>query len=136
MARKASRCRRRRSGPPRACGRPAMPPSATARSRDAEALPRGTVTPHKETVQRYMDGFRTGDNALVLSCLTDDVEWMIPGAFHLCGKEAFDGEIENDAFVGRPTIEVTRLVEEGDVGAGEGTGRLARGGGGGGAGGG
>ncbi|HME97617.1 MAG TPA: nuclear transport factor 2 family protein [Methylomirabilota bacterium] len=84
------------------------------------------MTPHKETVQRYMDGFRTGDHALVLSCLTDDVEWMIPGAFHLCGKEAFDGEIENDAFVGRPTIEVTRLVEEGDVVVAEGTVRSAR----------
>jgi hypothetical protein len=35
-----------------------------------------------------------------------------PGAFHLRGKAAFDGEIENDAFVGRPTIRVTRLVEE------------------------
>ena len=84
------------------------------------------MTPHKETVQRYMDGFRTSDHALVLSCLTDDVEWMIPGAFHLCGKEAFDGEIENDAFVGRPTIEVTRLVEEGDVVVAEGTVRSAR----------
>jgi uncharacterized protein len=84
------------------------------------------VTPNKETVQRYMDGFRTGDHALVLSCLTDDVEWVIPGAFHLRGKEAFDGEIENDAFVGRPTIEVTRLVEEGDVVVAEGTVRSAR----------
>ena len=73
------------------------------------------MTPNKGTVQRYMDAFRTGDHALVLSCLTDDVEWVIPGAFHLRGKEAFDGEIENDAFVGRPTIELTRLVEEGDV---------------------
>lgn len=84
------------------------------------------MTPNKETVQRYMDGFRTGDHALVLSCLTDDVEWVIPGAFHLRGKEAFDGEIENDAFVGRPTIEVTRLVEEGDVVVAEGTVRSAR----------
>src|SRR4026208_2629713 len=106
MARKAPGARRSSPRTPPACWRPAMPPSAAARSRDAEALPGGTVTPHKETVQRYMDGFRTSDHALVLSCLTDDVEWMIPGAFHLCGKEAFDGEIENDAVVGRPTNEV------------------------------
>lgn len=84
------------------------------------------MTPNKGTVQRYMDAFRTGDHALVLSCLTDDVEWVIPGAFHLRGKEAFDGEIENDAFVGRPTIEITRLVEEGDVVVAEGTVRSGR----------
>ena len=84
------------------------------------------MTQNQQTVQRYMDGFRTSDHALVLSCLTDDVEWVIPGAFHLRGKEAFDGEIENDAFVGRPTIEVTRLVEEGDVVVAEGTVRSAR----------
>jgi ketosteroid isomerase-like protein len=84
------------------------------------------VTPNKQTVQRYMDGFRKSDHALVLSCLTDDVEWVIPGAFQLRGKEAFDGEIENPAFVGRPAIEVTRLVEEHDVVVAEGTVRSAR----------
>jgi ketosteroid isomerase-like protein len=73
-----------------------------------------------------MDGFRASDHALVLSCLTDDVEWVMPGAFHLRGKEAFDGEIENDAFVGRPTIDVARLVEEDDVVVAEGTVRSAR----------
>ena len=81
---------------------------------------------NKQTVQRYMDGFRKSDHAAVLSCLTDDVEWVIPGAFHLRGKEAFDGEIENDAFVGRPTIDVTRLVEEADVVVAEGRVRSAR----------
>ena len=40
----------------------------------------GEMTQNKETVNRYMDGFRTSDHAQVLSCLTDDVEWLIPGA--------------------------------------------------------
>ena len=44
------------------------------------------MTQNQQTVQRYMDGFRTSDHALVLSCLTDDVEWVMPGAFHLRGK--------------------------------------------------
>lgn len=39
----------------------------------------------------------------------------MPGTFHLVGKDAFDKEIENDAFVGRPTITITRMVEENDV---------------------
>lgn len=79
------------------------------------------MTPNKLTVQKYMDGFTRTDHAAILSCLTDDVEWLIPGAFHITGKSAFDKEIENDAFVGSPTIQVTRLVEEQDVVVAEGT---------------
>jgi ketosteroid isomerase-like protein len=84
-----------------------MPPSAIEKNAD--------MTRNKQTVERYMEAFRTSDHAAVLSCLTDDVEWVLPGAFHLRGKEAFDREIENEAFVGRPTIDVTRLVEEDDA---------------------
>jgi ketosteroid isomerase-like protein len=79
------------------------------------------MSPNQQTVRKYMDGFARSDHAAVLSCLADDVEWLIPGMFHVTGKEAFDREIENDAFVGSPTIAVTRLVEEGDVVVAEGT---------------
>jgi ketosteroid isomerase-like protein len=84
------------------------------------------MTRNKQTVERYMEAFRKSDHAAVLSCLTDDVEWVLAGAFHLRGKEAFDREIENEAFVGRPTIDVTRLVEEDDVVVAEGRVRSAR----------
>lgn len=50
------------------------------------------MTTNKQTVTKYMEGFRKGDHTQILSCLTDDVVWEIPGAFHLVGKEAFDGE--------------------------------------------
>jgi ketosteroid isomerase-like protein len=73
------------------------------------------VSENKSTVERYLEGFRRSDHAQILSCLTDDVEWEMPGAFHLVGKPAFDKEIENDAFVGRPTITTIRMVEEKDV---------------------
>lgn len=73
-----------------------------------------------------MDAFSRTDHAEVLSCLTDDVEWLIPGAFHAKGKSAFDNEIENDAFVGSPTIQVTRMIEEDNVVVAEGTVRSAR----------
>jgi ketosteroid isomerase-like protein len=79
------------------------------------------MTPNKLTVQKYMDAFTRTDHAVILSCLTDDVEWLIPGAFHVTGKAAFDKEIENDAFVGSPAIQVTRLIEEEDVVVAEGT---------------
>ena len=84
------------------------------------------MTPNKQAVQKYMDAFGRTDHAEVLACLTDDVEWDIPGAFHVTGKEAFDREIENDAFVGSPTIRVTRMTEERDVVVAEGTVRSAR----------
>lgn len=73
------------------------------------------MTENKKTVERYMDGFIKSDHAQILSCLTEDVEWEMPAAFHLVGKDAFDKEIENDAFVGSPTITITRMVEENDV---------------------
>ena len=84
------------------------------------------MTENKQTVERYMAGFRKSDHAMILSCLTDDVEWVIPGVFHVTGKDAFDREIENDAFVGSPEITVTRLIEEDDVVVAEGAVRSAR----------
>jgi ketosteroid isomerase-like protein len=78
------------------------------------------MTENKATVLRYMDGFNRSDHEAILACLTDDVEWLIPGMFHITGKAAFDREIENDAFVGRPDIRVDRLVEETNVVVAEG----------------
>ena len=79
------------------------------------------MSSNKATVEKYMDGFRKADHAQILSCLTEDVEWILPGAFHLTGKTAFDNEIENDQFVGKPLITVTRITEENDVVVAEGT---------------
>ena len=81
---------------------------------------------NKSTVERYLDGFRRTDHDRILSCLTDDVEWVIPGLFHKTGKDAFDHEIENDAFTGHPEIDVTRLTEENDVVVAEGSVRTRR----------
>lgn len=41
------------------------------------------MTANKKTVEIYMDGFNKSDHKQILSCLTDDVEWVMPGAFHL-----------------------------------------------------
>jgi len=84
------------------------------------------MSPNKLTVRRYMDAFTRTDHAEILSCLSDDVEWLLPGVFHLRGKEAFDKEIENDAFIGSPTITITRLTEEHDIVVAEGIVRAAR----------
>ena len=69
----------------------------------------------KDRIHTYFDGFRESDHAKILALLTDDVIWDIYGHQHLEGKAAFDGEIENDAFVGSPELTIVRLIEEGDT---------------------
>ena len=73
------------------------------------------MTDQKQTVEKYMDGFRTTDHTKILSCLTDSVIWEMPGYFYHQGKEAFDKEIENPNADGHPDITITRLVEEGNI---------------------
>ena len=76
---------------------------------------------NKETVRKYVEGFCKSDHAMVLSCLTDDVKWLIPGMFEIQGKVAFDKEIENDAFTGSPVIQIKRLIEEDNIVIAEGS---------------
>ena len=78
------------------------------------------MTINKQTIEKYMDGFRASDHALILSCLNDDIIWEMPGHYRHVGKEAFDKEIENENFTGSPTIQVTRLVEENNIVVAEG----------------
>jgi uncharacterized protein len=68
----------------------------------------------KAVVEDYIVGFRRTDHAAILGCLTDDVVWVIHGHRSLRGKEAFDGEIENDA-AELTGLEADRLIEEGDT---------------------
>jgi ketosteroid isomerase-like protein len=69
-----------------------------------------------ETVNAYLDGFRKNDHQQILSCLTEDIEWTVFGAFRLTGKEAYDKAIDGaPEFIDPPELEVVRIVEEGDV---------------------
>ena len=90
-------------------------------SSGAEAPANIALSQNKKTVQTYMEGFKKTDHVLILSCLTDDVEWVIPGMFHTTGKAAFDEKIEDDAFEGSPKISVTRMTEENSIVVAEGT---------------
>ena len=79
------------------------------------------MTENKKTVSRYMDGFIAIDHKMILDCLADDVVWYMPGFFLLSGKEAFDKEIENDYFEGKPIIDISRMTEENNVVVAEGS---------------
>jgi uncharacterized protein len=73
------------------------------------------VTSHKQVVEAYIEGFRRTDHGAILACLADDIVWVLHGYRTLRGKDAFDGEIENDAAVGRPTLNLDRLIGEDDT---------------------
>jgi uncharacterized protein len=79
------------------------------------------MSENKKVIEKYMDGFNKLDHSQILSCLTEDVEWVLPGVFHLNGKKEFDKEIENPAFEGKPVIVVNRAIEENDIVITEGT---------------
>jgi len=84
------------------------------------------MTRNQQTVEAYMDGFRSTNPAQILSCVTDDVEWLIPGAFHSHGKAGFSDHIVAQGFAGHPEIVVSRLIEDGDVVVAEGAVRAPR----------
>jgi ketosteroid isomerase-like protein len=78
-------------------------------------------TVNKQTVETYLDGFRSTDRERILSCLTDDVEWVIPGAFHVRGKHEFATHIVDEGFAGQPEIAISRFIESHDVVVAEGS---------------
>ena len=73
-----------------------------------------------------MEAFRNTSREQILSCLTDDVEWEIPGIFHVQGKDAFNQHIVDEGSEPFPEITITRLIEESDVVVAEGTVRARR----------
>jgi hypothetical protein len=60
------------------------------------------MSPRKQVVEKYIDGFRRSDHAEILSCLSDNVVWALHGYKTLRGKQAFDAEIETEGFEGSP----------------------------------
>ena len=73
-----------------------------------------------------MEGFRKTDREQILSLLTDDIVWTIPGAFKIEGKSAFAAHIVDEGFRSNPDITVERLIEGVDVVVAEGTVRTER----------
>ena len=73
-----------------------------------------------------MDGFRRTDRAQILSCLSEDVEWEIPGFFRARGKGEFNKHIVDEGFIGSPDIVVNRMLEAGEIVFAEGSVRTQR----------
>lgn len=79
------------------------------------------MSEQKQIVEKYMEGFRETNHEKILSCLTEDVIWEMPGFYLHNGKAAFDKEIQHPNADGHPDIKVTRLVEEDNIVIAEGT---------------
>lgn len=73
------------------------------------------MSEQKQIVEKYMKGFRATDHKKILSCLTDDVVWEMPGYYLHKGIDVFEREIENPNADGHPDIKVVRLVGEGNI---------------------
>jgi ketosteroid isomerase-like protein len=68
----------------------------------------------KQTVERYLDGFTRLDRAQILSCLTDDIEGTVFGAYRVAGKKRTTSTSPSPA-CSPQTLRIVRLVEEDDV---------------------
>jgi uncharacterized protein len=70
---------------------------------------------NKHIVMQYMESYNALNHEATLPLLTDDVEWICPGAFHLRGKDAFGNEMTHHEYETSPQIIVTRMTEEGNI---------------------
>jgi uncharacterized protein len=70
---------------------------------------------NKDVVRKINRGFELGDDAMILSCLADDVVWHVPPYFTAKGKDGFKAQIRGPNADGPPVIELRSLVAEGDV---------------------
>jgi uncharacterized protein YndB with AHSA1/START domain/ketosteroid isomerase-like protein len=82
----------------------------------------GTVA-RQDVVDLYIDGFRGGDHAAILACLTDDVTWDIVGHASATGMADFERLIDGPEGASLPRLTVERHVAADDLvvtfGAGE-----------------
>ena len=88
------------------------------------------MTTNKEIIQKVNEGFSEGDNEKILRYIADDVRWDIVGISTHIGKDAFDKEINNENFEGKPTITIKNEIAEGDMVSVEGEVQCAKKGGG------
>ena len=79
----------------------------------------------KAMVEKYTDGFRTGDLEKILSCLTEDVVWALHGDKTLVGRAAFAEEADSGG--PNPQLTLDRLIEEDETVAVVGRGSVALG---------
>jgi uncharacterized protein len=99
---------------------------ATVIVTDSQPATGRRMSAHKDLIQRYIEGFRRGDHAQALACLSEDIVWDLYGHKTVRGKAAFEAEIERDLFDGVPVMRIERMIEEGDAVAVTGSGSVTK----------
>ena len=75
---------------------------------------------NKQLVRKLNKGFEDDNTEVILSCLADDVQWSVAGAFSVQGISEFEKQIHNENFTGAPVIKIKNEISEGDYLAVEG----------------
>ena len=78
-------------------------------------------TPRQRVVDTYVRAYSAGDYEAAVSIFTEDVRWLVVGAFDITGRDAYLANMTNDHVSGHPDICVTRYFEDGDSVVAEGT---------------
>jgi ketosteroid isomerase-like protein len=72
------------------------------------------ATDRQRTVERYCDAYTAGEYERAVEIFTDDVRWLVQGAFDVRGRDQYLANMSNEHAAGHPTIVVTRYFEDGD----------------------
>lgn len=78
-------------------------------------------TDRQRTIDRYMREYSAGNYESAAAIFTDDVHWIVVGAFESRGREQYIANMTNPHVEGHPTLDVTAYIEGADDVVVEGT---------------
>ncbi len=78
-------------------------------------------TTRQRVVNSYVRAYSAGDYEAAAAIFTEDVRWIVVGAFDITGRDAYLANMTNEHVSGHPDICVTRYFEDGDAVVAEGT---------------
>ena len=67
---------------------------------------------NKEIIQKVNEGFIENNTEKIMQYVADDVRWDVMGASTAIGKDAFLKEVNNEHFVGLPSIKIKNEIEQ------------------------
>jgi len=73
-------------------------------------------TERQRAIHHYVTEYGDGNYESAASIFTDDVRWLVVGAFECVGRDQYIANMTNDHVEGHPRIDVTAYIEgESDV---------------------
>jgi ketosteroid isomerase-like protein len=78
-------------------------------------------TDRQRAIHHYVTEYGAGDYESAASIFTDDVRWIVVGAFECTGRDQYVANMTNDQVEGHPRIDVLAYIEGPDDVVVEGT---------------